>query len=184
MTQVLVDWSETRQQSIPTLLEVIYNDLHKIAQGYMRRERPDHTLQTTALVNEACFRVLQGGPFRWKDRKHLFCIMAQTMRRVLIDHARSHYSEKHGSAQRKISLDEIIALAYTGEKSPELIAIDQALKKLNTLNTRQARVVDLRFFAGLTIEETAAVLGVSPETVKLDWRFAKAWLQREIAQTA
>src|SRR5215469_1643066 len=99
MAQLLSDWSETRQQSIPALLEVIYNDLRKIAQGYMRRERPDHTLQTTALVNEACVRVFQGGPFRWKDRKHLFCIMAQTMRRVLIDHARGHYSEKHGGEQ-------------------------------------------------------------------------------------
>ena len=184
MAQLLSDWSETRQQSIPALLEVIYNDLRKIAQGYMRRERPDHTLQTTALVNEACVRVFQGGPFRWKDRKHLFCIMAQTMRRVLIDHARSHYSKKHGSAQRKISLDEVIALAYAGEKSPELIAVDEALRKLRALNTRQARVVDLRFFVGLTIEETAAVLGVSSETVKLDWRFARAWLQREIDQTA
>ena len=106
--------------------------------------------------------------------------MAQTMRRVLIDHARNHQSAKHGGERRKISLDETIELAYRGEKPPELIALDEALEKLTALNTRQGRIIDLRFFAGLTIEETAAVLGVSLETVKLDWRFARAWLQREI----
>ena len=166
---------------MPELFEVIYKDLRKIAQGYMRRERPDHTLQATALVNEACLRVLQGEPFRWKNRKHLFCIMAQTMRRVLVDHARSHYSDKRGGEQRKVSLDE--GLVFTHERSPELLALDEALEQLAKLNIRQARVVDVRFFAGLTVEETAAVLGVSAETVKLDWRFAKAWLQSEMSQT-
>lgn len=180
MTQLLDNWSESRQQSIPELVEVIYKDLRKIAQGYMRRERPDHTLQATALVNEACLRVLQGEPFRWKNRKHLFCIMAQTMRRVLVDHARSHSSDKRGCQQRKVSLDE--GLVFVHEESPQLLALHDALEQLGKLNIRQARVVDLRFFAGLTVEETAAVLGVSKETVKLDWRFAKAWLQREMSR--
>jgi len=181
LTQLLSDWSETRQQSMQQVFEVIYNDLHKIAQAYMRRERSDHTLQTTALVNEACLRVLQAGSFRWNNRKHLFCIMAQTMRRILVDHARSHCSDKRGGDARKLSLDEIISLAYTSDGSPELIALDEALEQLRGLNVRQARVIDLRFFAGLSIEETAAVLGVSPETVKLDWRFAKAWLRSQIS---
>jgi RNA polymerase sigma factor (TIGR02999 family) len=125
--------------------------------------------------------MFQGQPFRWENRKHVFCLMAQTMRRVLVDHARSHYAHKRGGEQQRLSLDQ--ALLISEEKSPELFALDEALERLAKLHARQGHVVELRFFGGLTVEETAAVLGVSTETVKLDWRFAKAWLQREIGRT-
>jgi RNA polymerase sigma factor (TIGR02999 family) len=148
----------------------------------MRRERPDHTLQATALLNEAYLRIFEGEPFRWKSRKHVFCVIAQTMRRILVDHARSHYAHKRGGEQRKVSLDE--AFVVSEVKSPQLLAVDEALENLSKLDARRGHVVNLRFFAGLTVEETAAVLDVSLETVKLDWRFAKTWLQREIAKTA
>jgi RNA polymerase sigma factor (TIGR02999 family) len=181
VNQLFSAWSESRKQSVPELFELIYKELRQIAQSYMRRERPNHTLQTTALVNEAYLRIFQGQPFRWENRKHVFCLMAQTMRRVLVDHARSHYAHKRGGEQQRLSLDQ--ALLISEEKSPELFALDDALERLAKVHARQGHVVELRFFGGLTVEETAAVLGVSPETVKLDWRFAKAWLQRELGQT-
>lgn len=181
MNQLFYTWSESRKQSIPELFELLYKELRQIAQAYMRRERPDHTLQTTALVNEAYLRMFQGRPFRWESRKHVFCVMAQAMRRVLVDHARSHYAGKRGGEQRRISMDE--ALIVSADKSPELLALDEALDRLGQLHSRQGHVVELRFFGGLTVEEAAAVLEISPETVKLDWRFAKAWLQRELSKT-
>jgi RNA polymerase sigma factor (TIGR02999 family) len=181
ITQLVTDWTESRRQSVPELFELIYKDLRKIAQAYMRKERPDHTLQATALVNEAYLRVFQGQPFQWKSRKHLFCVMAQTMRRILVDHARGYGADKRWGEHRKLSLDE--AFVISEEKSPQLLALDEAVERLSKLDPRQGHVVDLRFFAGLTVEETAAVLGVSAETVKLDWRFAKAWLQREIGKS-
>jgi RNA polymerase sigma factor (TIGR02999 family) len=180
INQLFSAWSESRKQSIPELFELIYKELRQIAQSYMRRERPNHTLQTTALVNEAYLRMFQGQPFRWENRKHVFCLMAQAMRRVLVDHARSHYAHKRGGEQQRLSLDQTLLISE--EKSPELFALDEALERLAKLHARQGNVVELRFFGGLTVEETAAVLGVSPETVKLDWRFAKAWLQRELGQ--
>jgi RNA polymerase sigma factor (TIGR02999 family) len=180
VTQLFTEWKTTTQRSTPELFEVIYTDLHQIAQAYMRRERPDHTLQATALVNEAYLIMVQGQSFRWKSRKHLFCVMAQTMRRILVDHARNHSAHKRGGERQKISLDAVFVVSE--EKSPELSALGEALERLSQLDKRQAQVVDLRYFVGLTVGEAAAVLDVSPETVKLDWRFAKAWLQREIGQ--
>jgi len=181
MNQLFSTWSETQKRSIPELFDLVYKDLRQIAQAYMRRERPNHTLQTTALVNEAYLRMFQGQPFRWENRKHVFCMMAQTMRRVLVDYARSHHAYKRGGEQQRLSFDH--ALLISAEKSPELFALDEALERLVKLHVRQGHVVELRFFGGLTVEETAAILDVSPETVKLDWRFAKAWLQRELGQT-
>jgi RNA polymerase sigma factor (TIGR02999 family) len=168
-------------QSVPELSERLYKDLRRVAQAYMRKERPDHTLQATALVNEAYLRVFQGGPFQWKSSKHLLCLMAQVMRRVLVDHARGHHARKRGGTQRNLSLDEALVVAEV--RSPDLFALHDALERLSRLNARQAQVVDLRFLAGLTVEETAAILGVSAETVKLDWRLARAWLQHEIGKT-
>jgi RNA polymerase sigma factor (TIGR02999 family) len=181
MNQLFSAWCESQERSTPELFELIYKELRQIAQGYMRRERPNHTLQTTTLVNEAYLRMFQGQPFRWENRKHVFCMMAQTMRRVLVDYARSHYAYKRGGEQQRLSFDK--ALLISAEKSPELFALDEALERLVKLHVRQGQVVELRFFGGLTVEETAAILDVSPETVKLDWRFAKAWLQRELGQT-
>jgi RNA polymerase sigma factor (TIGR02999 family) len=182
ITQLISEWTESRRLSPPELFELLYKDLRKIAQAYMRRERPDHTLQATALINEAYLRIFEGEPIRWKSRKHVFCVIAQTMRRILVDHARSHFAHKRGGEQQKVSLDE--AFVISEAKSPQLLALNEALENLAKLDTRRGHVVNLRFFAGLTVEETAAVLDVSPETVKLDWRFAKAWLQREIAKGA
>jgi RNA polymerase sigma-70 factor (ECF subfamily) len=182
ITRLVSEWTESRRLSPPELFELYYKDLRKMAQAYMRRERPDHTLQATALLNEAYLRIFEGEPFRWKSRKHVFCVIAQTMRRILVDHARSHYAHKRGGEQRKVSLDE--AFVVSEVKSPQLLAVDEALENLSKLDARRGHVVNLRFFAGLTVEETAAVLDVSLETVKLDWRFAKTWLQREIAKTA
>lgn len=181
LTQLITEWTSSRHQSVPELFEVIYKDLRKIAQAYMRKERPDHTLQTTALINEAYVRLFEGQPFQWKSRKHLFCVMAQAMRRVLVDHARNYKAHKHAGGHRRLSLDEVFVISE--EKSPQLLALNEAVEKLSRLDPRQGHVVDLRFFAGLTVEETAVALGVSPETVKLDWRFAKAWLQREVGRS-
>jgi RNA polymerase sigma factor (TIGR02999 family) len=182
MTQLIGRWSESRAQSIPELVEATYDELRQIARAYMRRERADHTLQATALINEAYLRLNRGGKFRWEDRKHFFCVMAQTMRRVLVDYARKHRSGKRGGQQSTVRLDDV--LVFSEDKSPDLLAIDEALNRLGQLHRRQQQVVELRFFAGLTVHEVGAVLEISPETVKLDWRFAKAWLQRELGQTS
>jgi RNA polymerase sigma-70 factor (ECF subfamily) len=179
MTQMATEWAKSRRQSVPELFELMYKDLRKIARAYMRKERPDHTLQTTALINEAYLRIFQGSqPVEWKSEKHLLCVMAQAMRRILIDHARIHACHKRGGEHRKISLEDVFMVS--DERSPELLTLHEAVERLAKLEPRQGQVVDLRFFAGLTAEETAAIVGVSAETVKLDWRFAKAWLQREI----
>jgi RNA polymerase sigma-70 factor (ECF subfamily) len=144
----------------------------------MRNERPDHTLQTTALVNEAYLRISQGKPFRWENRKHFFCAMAQIMRRILVDHAREYHTQKRGGEWERLSLKA--ASPFSSPRAEQLLALDAALEQLGRLNPRQARVVELRFFVGLTEQETAAMLAISPETVKLDWRFAKSWLQRQM----
>jgi RNA polymerase sigma-70 factor (ECF subfamily) len=178
VTRQLAEWASGRPESAQELFQILDQDLRRLAAGYMRRERPDHTLQATALVNEAYIRIFGGEPFRWENRKHLFCAMAQTMRRILIDHARTHQAGKRGGAKGKLSLDE--AFAFSEQRSVDLIDLDETLERLMAMHPRQGRVVEMRFFVGLTTEETASVLGVSPETVKLDWRFAKAWLQREI----
>ncbi len=172
------EWTENRQQSVAEVYEAIFDELRRIAHAYMRRERPDHTLQTTALVNEAYLRLFQGQPFRWESRKHVFCTMAQAMRRVLIDHAKSHQALKHGGHGRRVSLEGVFLVST--ERSLELIALDEALARLECAHPRAAHVVDLRFFGGLTVEETAALLDISPETVTLDWRFAKSWLERRL----
>jgi RNA polymerase sigma factor (TIGR02999 family) len=182
VSQLISEWTESHRMPAPEVFDLIYKDLRTIARAYMRNERPDHTLQATALVNEAYLRIFHGEPFSWRSRKHFFCLMAQTMRRILVDHARSHYANKRGGKRRNISLNE--AFLISEENSPQMLAIDEALGKLARLQARQGQVVDLRFFVGLTVEETAAVLGVSPETVKLDWRFAKSWLQREMANNS
>ena len=178
VTRLLSEWTATRPETAPELWSEVYRELRQIAKAYMRNERPDHTLQTTALVNEAYLRLFRGKPGRWDNRRHFFCTMAQAMRRVLVDHARECHAQKRGGEWEKLSIDAARLLAENGTE--QLLALNQALEQLGSLNQRQAQVVELRFFAGLTAEETAAMLGISPETVKLDWRFAKAWLQRQL----
>jgi RNA polymerase sigma factor (TIGR02999 family) len=178
ITGLLSEWTANRPETAPEIWSEVYRELRQIARAYMRNERPDHTLQTTALVNEAYLRLFQGKPGRWENRKHFFCTMAQAMRRVLVDHARECHAQKRGGEWEKLSIDAARLLAENGTE--QLLALNQALERLGSLNRRQAQVVELRFFAGLTSEETAAMLDISPETVKLDWRFARAWLQRQL----
>jgi RNA polymerase sigma factor (TIGR02999 family) len=178
ITRLLEEWTAGRPEHAPELWSLVYRELRQIARAYMRNERPDHTLQTTALVNEAYIRLFEGKPFRWENRKHFFCAMAQTMRRILVDHARENQAQKRGGEHEKLSLDAAFPLAAA---SPEqVLALDEALTQLAKLSRRQAQVVEMRFLVGLTAGETAAMLNVSAETVKLDWRFAKAWLQRQM----
>jgi RNA polymerase sigma factor (TIGR02999 family) len=176
--QLLIETYRLREESPEEILSLVYQELRQVARAYMRRERADHTLQATALVNEAYLRLFEGEPFRWENRKHLFCTVARSMRRVLVDHARSHRAERHGGAHRKVTLDDHGPVIY--RDLPQFLALDQALERLAKLNPRQVQVVELHSFAGLTEEEIAEVLDVSVKTVKNDWRFAKAWLKTEM----
>ena len=176
--RTLIETYQSRAESPEQLFAMVYNELRQVAHAYMRRERPDHTLQATALVHEAYMRLFEGQEFNWENRKHLFCTVARSMRRVLVDHARRHRAERHGGAVRKVSLDEQGPAIC--QDLPQLIALSDALERLAELNPRQAQVVELHSFAGLTEAEAAEVLGVSLKTVKNDWRFAKAWLKTEM----
>jgi len=160
------------------LWSLVYRELRQIASGYVRNARADQTLRTTALVNEAYVRIFQGRPNRWESRKHFFCSMAQVMRRVLVDHARECQAHKRGGEWRKVPLEA--AFPLQAARPDQIVALNEALDRLGRLSPRQAEVVEMRFFVGLTAEETAAMLNVSAETVKLDWKFAKVWLQRQI----
>jgi RNA polymerase sigma factor (TIGR02999 family) len=160
------------------LLEAVYDDLRRLAAKYMRNERGDHTLQATALVHEAYIRLVDWKNVSWQNRAHFFAVAAQVMRKILVDNARAKNAGKRGG--QKISLDE--AVSFAEEKELNLIALDEALSNLEKLDERQARIVELRFFGGLSIEETAYVLDVSATTVKREWTFAKAWFQRELTR--
>ncbi len=162
------------------LLDAVYRELHNIAERYMRREREDHTLQTTALVNEAYLRLVDQKSKTWQNRAHFFAVAAQVMRRILVDYARKHRAQKRGGEQRRLDLEGDVAI--TPERSDELVLLDQALERLKDWDPRQSRIVELRFFGGLTNEETAEVLGVAPRTVKRDWQVAKSWLYGEITK--
>ena len=176
--QTLVEAYQSRSGSPEALFAQVYNELRQVAHAYMRRERADHTLQATALVHEAYMRLFEEQECAWENRKHLFCTVARSMRRVLVDHARRHRAERHGGAYRKVSLDE--QGPGICQDLPQLIALGDALERLAQLNPRLAQVVELHSFAGLTEAEAAEVLGVSVKTVKNDWRFAKAWLKTEM----
>ena len=179
ITQLLAHVQNGDREAETQLMEAVYEELHRLAAGYMRRERPDHTLQASALVNEAYVRLIGNGPVSWESRAHFFVTAAQTMRRVLIDHARRHVAEKRGGAGVRIDLNENIA-AVENTESGRMLDLDRALTRLASLDARQARVVELRFFAGLTVEQTAEVMAISEKTVKRDWAVARAWLEGEI----
>lgn len=178
VTQLLIEISNGDREAVDLLLPVIYDELRKLAANYLRRERPDHTLQPTALVHEAYLRLVDQTRVNWQNRAHFFGIAAQIMRRLLVDHARRHNAEKRGHDFQKLSLDENIDRAV--ERSTELIALDDALKALAAFDPQKARVVELRYFGGLSVEETADVMGVTATTIKRHWRFAKAWLHGEM----
>jgi RNA polymerase sigma factor (TIGR02999 family) len=178
VTQLLIEWSKGDKAALNRLMPLIYEELRRLAHRYMSRERPGHTLQTTALVNEAYVRLINRKNIHWRDRTHFFAIAAQLMRSILVDHARSHAYAKRGGGARKLTLDE--AILGSQERAAEVVALDDALKGLGKIDPQQSRVVELRFFGGLTIEETAKVLGSSPATIKREWNSAKAWLYREM----
>jgi RNA polymerase sigma factor (TIGR02999 family) len=182
VTQLLVNWSNGDRQALERLTPLVYSELRRLASRYLRRERPGHTLQSTALVHEAYLRLIDQRNVHWQNRAHFFGIAAQLIRRILVDHARSHHAQKRGADACKLSLDEAIATAE--KRDLNLVALDDALEDLAQIDEQQSRIVELRFFTGLSIEETAEVLGISPATVKRDWAAAKAWLYREISGSA
>jgi len=162
------------------LMPLIYDELRRLAGSYMRRERTDHTLQATALVHEAYLKLVEQRSTDWQNRAHFFGVAAQLMRRILVDHARGHTRQKRGGEHAKVSLDE--ALVFAEQQADEVLAVDDSLNQLAKMDPRQARVVELRFFGGLSVEETADVLGVSPKTIKREWSVAKAWLTADLKQ--
>lgn len=161
-------------------MPLVYDELRGLARQYLQRERRDHTLQATGLVHEAYLRLVDQTATTWRDRAHFFAVAASVMRRVLVDYARAHRAAKRGGALEKIELDEAVAL--TPERHVDLVALDDALKDLGAFDPRQSQIVELRFFGGLTVEEVAEVLEISPRTVKREWRLARAWLRREIVK--
>ncbi|HYP28951.1 MAG TPA: sigma-70 family RNA polymerase sigma factor [Blastocatellia bacterium] len=178
VTQLLMKWSEGDESALESLLPIIYDNLHRLARSYLRRERPDHTLQATALVNEAYLRLVDQNKIRWQNRAQFFGVAAQLMRRILVDHARAQRADKRGGEGIKLSLTAADRIARW--RNVDLIALDDALKTLAEIDPQQSRIVELKFFGGLTIEETAEILGISHATVERDWSMARAWLRREI----
>jgi RNA polymerase sigma-70 factor (ECF subfamily) len=180
VTVLLAQLAGGDEQAASRLVPLVYSELRRMAARYMRRERVDHTLQTTALVHEAYMKLVEQTSASWENRAHFFAVAAQVMRHILIDHARGNLREKRGGGQPVLQLDE--GLVFSPEQSSELLDVDTALHRLTELDPRQGKIVELRFFGGLTVEETAAVLGISPKTVKRDWSVAKAWLHGELKQ--
>jgi len=181
VTQLLIKWSNGDKAALDELMPLIQEELRRLAHHYMSRERPGHTLQTTALVNEAYLRLVNRKDVHWQNRTHFFAIAATLMRSILVDHARSHAYAKRGGGAHKTELDE--AMVVSKERAAEVVALDDALKQLENLDLKQSRIVELRFFGGLTIEETAEILHLSPATIKREWSTAKAWLYHELAKS-
>lgn len=178
VTQLLIAWGQGDEAARDELVPLVYEELHRLAHRHMRKERPGATLQTSALVNEAYLRLVDQKFVKWQNRAHFFGIAAQMMRRILVDYARSRGNQKRGGRVLRITLDEASAVAR--DRATEVVALDDALVGLTQLDPRKSKIVELRFFAGLNIDETAEVLGVSPGTVMRDWTLAKAWLRREM----
>ena len=181
ITKLLVDWRNGDQEALDQLMPLVYEELRRMANHYMRNERKGHTLQTSALVNEAYLRLVDHENIDWQNRSHFFGLAAQAMRRILVDHARSRNYQKRGGNAERVSLDE--AANFAEERATELIALDEALQELAKLDPRKSRIVEMRYFGGLTGEETAEALGISTATVARDWETAKAWLLRELSRT-
>jgi RNA polymerase sigma factor (TIGR02999 family) len=178
VTRLLLAWSEGDKRALEELLPVVYQELHGMARRYMAAERSDHTLQASALVNEAYLKLVDVRKVQWKNRAHFFGVSAQLMRRILVDFGRRRHYRKRGDGVRPLTLNEDLAIAAA--RTTDFVALDDALNILADVDPRRVRVVELRFFAGLTVEETAEVLNVSADTVARDWRLAKVWLHREL----
>lgn len=181
ITLLLERWGNGDAEVLDDLMPLVYNELRRQAAGYLRRERSNHTLQPTALINEAYLKLINVRDVKWQNRSHFFAIAARVMRRILVDYARERKREKRGGAAENVPLDEALTIVSQG-KSVDLVALDEALNKLATFDERQAKVVELRYFSGLSIDETAEVLKVSDVTVRRDWNTAKAWLHQEITK--
>lgn len=181
VTRWLLDWREGDDAALERLVPVVYQELRRLARHYMAGQRPGHTLQPTALINEVYMRLVDCQLVNWQNRAHFIAVSGNLMRRVLVDHARSKHYQKRGGGAVQVSFDEV--LLPSAEPGRELIALDEALNALAELDARKSKVVELRFFGGLTTQETAEVLGVSQDTVVRDWRFAKAWLQTEMTKS-
>ncbi|PYS98593.1 MAG: RNA polymerase subunit sigma-70 [Acidobacteria bacterium] len=179
ITQLLLKWSKGDADALERLIPIVYPELRRMARRYMGRENSQHTLQTSALINEAYLKLIDQQAVEWQDRAHFFAAAAQVMRRILIDHARRYRYEKRGAGARRIAIDDVAIIA--DERASEFVALDAALVALTNLDARKGRIVELRFFGGLTVEETAEVLKLSPITIKREWRTARAWLYREIS---
>jgi RNA polymerase sigma factor (TIGR02999 family) len=179
VTELLLAWGRGDRSALDELAPLVLHELRRLARVQMRGERHNHTLQTTALVNEAFLRLIDLRRIRWQDRAHFLALSARLMRRTLVDYARSRNYQKRGGGAATLTLDE--AMVSSPERSADLVALDDALEDLARIDTRKSQVVELRFFGGLSVEETAQALDISPETVQRDWRFAKVWLLREIS---
>jgi len=178
ITQLLADWSEGDEAAFKRLLPLVYNELHKLANFYMRRERQDHTLQTTALVHEAYLRLVGQQNVQWQTRAHFFAVAARAMRNILVDHARSRGRAKRGDGKPGLPLGDVAVMS--DERADELVAVNTALDSLTAVDPRKGRVFELRYFGGMSVDEAAEALRVSPATVTRDWRMARAWLRREL----
>jgi RNA polymerase sigma-70 factor (ECF subfamily) len=180
VTRLLIAWSRGEQEALEQLIPLVYKELHQLAHRYMERERPGHTLQSTALVNEAYQRLINLKDVNWQNRAHFFAVSAQLMRRILVDYARSRRFTKRGGEWRQITLNE--AVAVFRDRRTDMVDLDDALQSLAAIDPRKSRVVEIRFFGGLSIKETAEALSVSEETVLRDWRLAKVWLLRQLSK--
>jgi len=180
ITRLLQGWNDGDEQALEKLTPVLYRELHRMAHRYMRQERPGHTLQTTALINEAYIRLIGWKNVRWQNRAHFFGVSAQLMRKILVDFARSRNYAKRGAGARAVSLDEVPAVSRDGAQ--DILALDCALARLAEIDPRKSQIVELRFFGGLTLEEAAEVMNVSSRTIRRDWDLAKAWLSRAMSE--
>ncbi len=179
ITLMLHQWRQGDMQAFDEVAEYVYNDLHRRASAYLRNERPGHTLQTTGLVHEAFIKLIDKQEIEWQDRDHFFAVAAQAMRRILVDHARSRTRHKRGGKDEDLPLDEARQMP-SDRSGVDVIALDEALNTLATFDERQAKIVELKYFGGMTLDETADVLGVSNVTVKRDWQIARAWLRQQL----
>ena len=180
VTKMLRDWRNGDQEALEQLIPVVYDELHRQAARYLRREHPGHILQTTALIHEAYLRLINQQNIEWQNRAHFYAIAARLMRQILVDHARRRQATKRGGSDIKVPLEE--AMVISPGENVDLVALDEALTRLAAIDPQQSRIVELRYFSGLSVEETAEVLGVSSRTVNRDWNVAKAWLRQQIAR--
>jgi RNA polymerase sigma-70 factor (ECF subfamily) len=179
VTQLLLDWRRGDQAALAQLMAVVHHELRKIAGGYLKGERPDHTLQPTALINEAYLRLTRQSLPEWQSRAHFYGVAAQIMRQILVEHARAHATAKRGGGGEKLSLDDVTI--FSRARAADLVALDDALTALDSFDSRKCRVIELRFFGGLSVEETSEALGISVATVGREVRLAQAWLRRELS---